>query len=62
MLGAGLSEETAKNYVEMGVALRTGQMTADYWKHRPTTLGKIKLADFAKVFAAVYNVPEAAAH
>jgi uncharacterized protein YbjT (DUF2867 family) len=60
MLGAGLPEENAKNYVEMGVALRTGAMTADYWKHRPSSLGKVKLADFAKVFAAVYNAPEGA--
>jgi len=58
MLGAGLPEEVAKNYVEMGVALRTGAMTEDYWNHHPTSLGKVKLADFAKVFAAIYNAPE----
>ena len=55
MLQAGLPEEVAKNYVEMGGALRSGKMSEDYWKHRPTTLGKVKLADFAKVFAAVYH-------
>ncbi len=55
MLGAGLPLEVAKNYVEMGTALRTGIMGEDYWKHRPTTLGKVKLADFAKVFAAAFN-------
>ncbi len=55
MLGAGLSEEVAKNYVEMGNALRTGTMTEDYWKHHPASLGKVKIADFAKEFAAVYN-------
>lgn len=61
MIGAGLSEEVAKNYVEMGHALRTGAMTEDYFKHRPT-LGKYKIADFAKVFAAVYNSDEQAGH
>ncbi len=55
MLQAGLPEEVAKNYVEMGGALRSGKMSEDYWKHRPASLGKVKLADFAKVFAAVYN-------
>lgn len=55
MLGAGLPEEVAKNYTEMGAALRTGIMSEDYWKHRPATLGKVKLADFAAVFAHVYN-------
>jgi len=62
MLGAGLSEEVAKNYVEMGHALRTGQMTEDYFKHRPATLGKVKIADFAKVFAAIFNAGEQPAH
>lgn len=60
---AGLPEEMAVNYTEMGHSLNTGAMLADYWKHHPASLGKVKLADFAKTFAAVYNSPEpAAAH
>ena|SRR5579872_7413854 len=55
MTGMGLPEEIAKNYIEMGVALRTGVMSEDYWKHRPATLGNVKVADFAKVFAGAYN-------
>ncbi len=35
MLQAGLPEEIARNYVEMGDGLRTGLMSEDYWKHRP---------------------------
>lgn len=62
MKGAGLSEEVTKNYVEMGHALRTGKMQEDYFKHRPATLGKVKIADFAKVFAAVYNSGGQTAH
>lgn len=61
MIGAGLSVEVAKNYVEMGTAIRSGAMTEDYFKHRPA-LGKVKIADFAKVFAAVYNSQPSAAH
>jgi uncharacterized protein YbjT (DUF2867 family) len=54
MRQAGLPEEIAVNYTEMGAALDNGSMTADYWKNRPS-LGKIKLADFAKQFAAAYT-------
>ncbi len=55
MLQAGLSNEIASNFVEMGTALRSGEMIADYHKNRPATFGKIKLEDFAKTFAAAYN-------
>lgn len=58
---AGFPEEVAKNYVEMGGAIRSGEMTKDYFQHRPATLGKTKVKDFAKVFAAVYNSEEAVA-
>ena len=52
---AGLSEEVAKNYTEMGTAMRTGKMGEDYWKNRPQQLGKTKLEDFARQFAGVYS-------
>ncbi|HEY9047585.1 MAG TPA: NAD(P)H-binding protein [Ohtaekwangia sp.] len=54
MLQAGLSKEVAVNYTEMGNALHTGKMTEDYWKNRPAAFGKVKLGDFARVFAAIY--------
>jgi uncharacterized protein YbjT (DUF2867 family) len=63
MMQAGLTEEIAKNFVEMNHSLQIGDMTADYWKNHPASLQKTKLEDFAKVFAAVYNSEEAlAAH
>ena len=55
MKQAGLSEEVAKNYVEMGASVNSGVLSEDYWKHHPSALGKVKLSDFAKVFQAVYN-------
>lgn len=55
MLQAGLPEEIAKNYTEMGAAIQSGKMQAHYFDNRPTKLGKIKLADFAAQFAAVYT-------
>jgi len=53
MQQAGIPEGMAKDYVEMGVALREGKMQEDYWKNRPA-LGRVKLEEFAKEFAAVY--------
>ncbi len=55
MIQAGLPEEVAKNYAEMNHSIHTGDMSADYFIHRNGNLGKIKLADFAKLFASVYN-------
>jgi uncharacterized protein YbjT (DUF2867 family) len=55
MKGAGLPEEVAKNYTEMGHAMRTGIMAEEYWKNRPETLGKTKLEDFAAHFAGAFS-------
>ena len=55
MVQAGFPEEFARNYTEMGHALQSGFMMADYWENHPLSLGKVKLEDFAKVFATVYN-------
>ncbi len=52
---AGVPENAAKNYTEMGHAMNDGSMFEDYWKHQPGKLGKTKLEDFAKTFASVYN-------
>jgi uncharacterized protein YbjT (DUF2867 family) len=55
MLQAGLPEEVARNYTEMGVAMRTGQMVEDFRNNPPESLAPTKLEAFAPVFAAVYN-------
>jgi hypothetical protein len=55
MIQAGLPKEIATNYENMGNSLHTGSMSEDYWRNRPSALGKTKLEDFAKVFAEVYN-------
>jgi uncharacterized protein YbjT (DUF2867 family) len=54
MLQAGVPEEIAKNYAEMGGAIRNGEMVSDYLKNKPTVFGKTKFESFAPVFAAVY--------
>jgi uncharacterized protein YbjT (DUF2867 family) len=54
MLGAGINPQIANGFVEMQSAQKSGVLYEDYYKNKPT-LGKIKLADFAKEFAQVYN-------
>lgn len=55
MTQAGLPEEIAKNYVEMGQAINSGVLWEHYQQNKPSTYGKIKLEDFAVEFAAAYN-------
>jgi uncharacterized protein YbjT (DUF2867 family) len=55
MRGAGLHEEVAKNYTEMGAALRTGKMQGDYLNNGHQPIGKRKLEDFAPEFAGAYS-------
>ncbi|HEU4860316.1 MAG TPA: NAD(P)H-binding protein [Chitinophagaceae bacterium] len=55
MVEMRVPENVAKNYVEMGHAVHTGILFEDYWKNHPAKLGKTKLEEFAKTFAAVYN-------
>ncbi len=50
---AGLSEDIARNFVEMGQATRSGEMFADY-ALQPVTLSPTKFRDFAADFAVAY--------
>lgn len=54
MLQAGLTEEVARNYAEMGSAMRSGEMVSDYQKNKPAEFGKSNLEVWSRVFAAVY--------
>ena len=54
MIAAGMNPQTAKGFVEMNVGRRSGVLYEDYYRNRPA-LGKVKLTDFAKDFASVYN-------
>ncbi|RYY86636.1 MAG: NAD-dependent dehydratase [Chitinophagaceae bacterium] len=55
MRQAGLPEEILKNYVEMGAAIRTGKMQADFLNNGHQPVGKRKLEDFAPEFAGAYG-------
>ncbi|MDQ6762052.1 MAG: NmrA family NAD(P)-binding protein [Bacteroidota bacterium] len=54
MLAAGFNPKAAKGLVEMNAGRRSGILYEDYNKNKPM-LAKVKLKDFAKSFAAVYN-------
>jgi hypothetical protein len=57
MLQAGLPQQFAEGYVEMGKALRSGEMESDYWKNKPAQLGIVKLEEFAITFQGAYSQP-----
>ncbi|WP_119080652.1 NmrA family NAD(P)-binding protein [Chitinophaga alhagiae] len=51
MTQAGLPEEIAGLYTEMGAAFRSGKLQADFEQNGQPVSGKVKLEDFAKEFA-----------
>jgi uncharacterized protein YbjT (DUF2867 family) len=53
MLQAGLSNEVASNYVEMGAAMASGAMSEDFKRNKPAQ-SPTRLEAFAKEFAAIY--------
>jgi uncharacterized protein YbjT (DUF2867 family) len=55
MLQSGLPEVFAKGYVQMGKSIREGLIQEDYFNRNELPKGKVKLEDFAKEFAKVYN-------
>jgi uncharacterized protein YbjT (DUF2867 family) len=53
-LSIGFNPQIANGFVEMQASQGTGKLYEDYYKNKPV-LGKVKLADFARDFAAAYN-------
>ena len=54
MLSTGMNPKIAAGLVEMNASGQTGVLYEDYYRNQPI-LGKVKLAEYAKEFAAVYN-------
>lgn len=52
---AGLSDEIARNYVDLGRVINSGILFEDYKMHRTGELGRVKLPDFINVFTSAYN-------
>lgn len=53
-LAAGFSAELAAGFVEMNASTHSGQLFEDYERNRPR-LGRVKMKDFAREFAAIYH-------
>lgn len=51
----GMNPQIAAGMAEMFAAQHNGELTADLYRNKPAVSGKVKLTDFAKEFAAVYN-------
>jgi len=54
MISVGMNPKIAAGLVKMNASGQTGVLYEDYYRNQPT-LGKVKLAEYAKEFAAVYN-------
>jgi uncharacterized protein YbjT (DUF2867 family) len=54
LIAAGLSTAMAESISAIQGAIHKGYLAEDYNQHKPV-LGKIKIADFAKEFAAAFN-------
>lgn len=52
MTGAGVPQEIAELYTEMGVAIREGKLQTDFEAKGAPLNGDVKIADFAKEFAS----------
>ncbi|MCB9157392.1 MAG: NmrA family NAD(P)-binding protein [Caldilineaceae bacterium] len=54
LVAAGMNPQIAAGMVAMYAAARSGKLSEDYERHRPV-LGNVKMQDYAKEFARVYN-------
>lgn len=54
VLASGMNEWVAQGFIEMQAAQGSGILYEDFYKSKPD-LGKVKMADFVKEFAAVYK-------
>jgi uncharacterized protein YbjT (DUF2867 family) len=55
LVNVGIQPKIAKGLVEMYAGLYNGVLGEDYNKNKPAEMGKTKLADYAKEFAAICN-------
>ena len=50
----GVPPHLAADFTDLGASIHSGAMRRDYDLHPPTTMGQVKLEDFAKEFAAAF--------
>ncbi|KFF05468.1 SDR family oxidoreductase [Flavobacterium reichenbachii] len=54
LLNAGMQPKIAEGLIEMYAGLYNGLLAEDYYRNKPE-MGKVKLADYAKEFAQIFN-------
>lgn len=52
----GVPAPIAALFIELGASLHSGKLIEDYGRNKPGTMGKVKLEDFVKEFAAAYYI------
>ncbi|MBW4689373.1 MAG: NAD(P)H-binding protein [Komarekiella atlantica HA4396-MV6] len=52
---AGINPNIAAGLVEMYAGVHSGIFLEDYYRNKPTVVGKVKMTDFAKEFAAAFQ-------
>lgn len=55
LVTAGMNPGIAAGLVEMYASLHNGVLSEDYHRNKPASMGKVKLADFAKQFAIAFK-------
>lgn len=50
----GIPKHLVTNFVAMGTSTHSGVLREDYDLHKPAVMGKVKVEDFAKEFAAAF--------
>ena len=55
LAGAGMQPSIAAGMAEMYAAIRTGELYGHYRQHPPSSLGEVKVSDFAEEFARAYR-------
>jgi uncharacterized protein YbjT (DUF2867 family) len=55
LIAAGMPPAIAAGMVEMNASARSGTLREDYYRNRPALMGKVKMTEFAKEFAAAFN-------
>jgi uncharacterized protein YbjT (DUF2867 family) len=51
----GMPKPIAAAFVEMNASMHRGELYQDYFLNRPQVMGKVKISDFAKEFAASFR-------
>ncbi|NDI98466.1 NAD(P)H-binding protein [Flavobacterium sp. LaA7.5] len=52
LIAIGMNPKVAAGLVEMYASLYNGKLLEDFYRNKPAVMGKVKMADFAKEFAA----------